>query len=193
MPTFLMCPDLVAFFNWFIQKVGFQVGRPLGCQLGFIFLISIFYEGWEGASPTGVYPFGVLPLCIPFCFSVGLTANAAAWEVSGHFDRAGMEVDLWIVLDQPGEPEYHALLAEVGDCEQNTFRMSVVGHDHINDFTDASGLIKCSVHIVNQDWLGQLAGWKFHLRDKVLVNKISGSSSFDHGFCGCFFHSVCCL
>ena len=131
----------------------------LGCQLGFIFLISILYEGWEGASLTGVYPFSVLPLCVPFSFSVGLTANAAVQEASGHFDGLGAEVDLWIVLVQPGEPEYHALLAEAGDHEQNMFRMLVVGHDHVDDFADAPGLVKCSVHIVNWDQLGQLAGF----------------------------------
>jgi len=138
------CPDSVAFFERFIQEVGFQVRSRLGSQLGFIFLISIFYEGWEGASSTGVYSFGVLPLCIPFRFLVGLTADTAAREASGHFDRSGVEVDLRIVLVQPGEAEYHALLAEVGDCEQNTLGMSVVGHDHVDDFADAPGLIKGS-------------------------------------------------
>jgi len=42
------CPDSVAFFERFIQEVGFRVGS----RLGFVFLISIFYEGWEGASST---------------------------------------------------------------------------------------------------------------------------------------------
>ena len=67
---------------------------------------------------------------------------------------SGAEVDLRVVLVQPGEPEYHALFAEAGDCKQNVFGMSLVGHDHIDDFADASGLVKCSVHIVDQDWLG---------------------------------------
>jgi len=88
------CPDLVAFLKRFIREVGFQVGKLLGCQLGFVFLIGIFYEGWEGASPAGVYPFGVLPSCIPFCLAVGLTADTAAREASGHFYGSGAEVDL---------------------------------------------------------------------------------------------------
>jgi len=157
------CPDSVAFFERFIREVSFRVGRLLGCRLGFVFLISIFYEGWEGASPTGVYPFGVLSLCVPFRFSVGLTADTAAQEASGHFDGSGVEVDLQIVLVRPGEPEYHALLAKAGDCKQNTLGMSVVGHDHVDDFADAPGLIKCSVHVVNWDRLGQLVGQKFRL------------------------------
>jgi len=173
----------------FIWEVSFRVGS----RLGFVFFISIFYEGWEGASSTGVYSFSVLPLCIPFRFSVGLTADTAAREASGHFDGSGTEVDLRIVLVQPGEAEYHALLAEAGDCEQNTLGMSVVGHNHVDDFADASGLIKCSVHIVNRDRLGQLAGQKFCSGDEVLVNEIFGGTSIDHGFRGRFFHSVRCL
>jgi len=72
-----------------------------------------------------------------------------------------VEVDLRIVLVQPGKAKYHALLTEVGDCKQNTLRMSVIGHDHVDNFADASGLIERSIHIVNRDWLGQLAGQKF--------------------------------
>ena len=97
------CPDLVA-FKGFIQEVSFQVRRLLGCRLGFVFLISIFYKGWEGASLAGIYPFSVLSLCISFCLAVGLTANAAVGEASGHFDGSGMEVNLQIVFVQPGEP-----------------------------------------------------------------------------------------
>jgi len=158
-----------------------------------MFLVGIFYEGWEGASLAGVYPFGVLPSCIPFRLAVGLTADTAAREASGHFYGSGTEVDLWIVLVQPGEPEYHALFAEVGDCKQNAFGMSFVGHDYIDDFADASGLVKRSVHIVDRDRLGQFAGRKLFSGDEVLVNEISSSTGIDHGFRGCFFHSVCHL
>jgi len=123
-----------------------------------------------------------------------LTADTAAQEASGHFDRSGVKVDLRIVLVQPGEAEYHALLVEAGDCEQNTLGVSVVGHDHVDDFADASGLIKCSVHVVlNRDRLGQPAGQKFCSGDEVLVDEISGGTSIDHGFRGRFFHSVCRL
>ena len=64
--------------------------------------------------------------------------------------RSGAEVNLRIVLVQPGEPEYHTLLAKAGDREQNVFGVSVIGHDHVDDFADAPGLVKCSVHIVNR-------------------------------------------
>jgi len=148
------CPDSVALLKQFIREVGFQVGKLLGCRLGFVFLVGIFYEGWEGASLAGVYPFGVLPSCVPFRLAVGLTADTAAQEASGHFYGSGVEVDLRIVLVQPGEPEYHALFTEAGDRKQNAFRMSFVGHDYIDNFADTSGLIKRSVHVVNRDRLG---------------------------------------
>jgi len=96
------------------------VGRLLGCRLGFVLLIGIFYKGWEGASPAGIYPFGVLSLCVPFCLAVGLTADAAAWEASGHFDGSGVEVNLRIVLVQPGESEYYALLVKADDCDDES-------------------------------------------------------------------------
>ena len=98
--------------------------------------------------------FGVLPSCVPFRLAVGLTADTAAREASGHFYRLGTEVDLRIVLVQPGEPEYHALFAEAGDCKQNAFGMLFVDHDYVDNFADASGFIKCSVHVVNGDRLG---------------------------------------
>ena len=123
--------------SWKISSPDWEIVQ---CQFGFIFLIGIFYESWEGVSPAGTYSFNVFPLGIPLHFAVGLAAYAAAQKASGHFDGPGAEVDFWIMLVQPGEPEYHALLAEVGDCKQDAFRMSVVGHDHVNNFMDASSL-----------------------------------------------------
>ena len=172
------CPDSVAFFGS-SGKSASGSGDCLSVGLVSSSSSAIFYKGWEGASSTGVYPFSVLPLCIPFCLAVGLTADTAAQEASGHFDGLGAEVDLRIVLVQPGETEYHALLAEVGDRKQNAFGVSVIGHDHVDDFADAPGLVKCSVHVVNRDWLGQLAGRKFRSGDEVLVDEISGGTGIN--------------
>jgi len=176
------CPDSVAFFEWFVWEISFWVGGWLGRR--FVFLIGILYKGWEGSSPAGIYLFGVLPLCIPFCLrlAVGLTTDAAAGEASGHFDGSGMEVDLQVVLVQPGDPEYHALLAKVGDCKQDMFGMSIVGHDYVNDLVNTSGLIEGPVYVVNWDQLGQLAGRKFGLGEEILVNEVSSGSGIHHGF-----------
>jgi len=114
---------------------------------------------------------------------VGLTTNAAAGEASGHFDRLGAEVDLQVVLVQPGDPEYHAWLAKVGDCKQDTFGMLIVGHDYVKDLVNTSGLIEGPIYVVNWDWLGQLVGQKFGLGDKILVNRVSSGSGIHHGFC----------
>jgi len=70
-------PDLVALFEWLIWEVGFRVGRWLGHQFSFVLLVSIFYEGWEGTSPAGIYLFNVFPLDIPLCLAVNLAAYAA--------------------------------------------------------------------------------------------------------------------
>jgi len=109
------CPDSVTFFKRFVWEVGFWVGRWLGHQ--FVFLIGIFYKGWEGSRPAGVYSLGVFPSGIPFHLAVSLTAYTTAWKAPSHLDGSGAEVDLWVMLVQPGDPEYHALLAEVGDCK----------------------------------------------------------------------------
>ena len=151
------------------------------CQLSFVFLVSIFYKGWEGASLTGIYLFSVLPLGVLFSPAVSLAAYAAQ-EAPGYFDSLGTEINLQVVLVQPGEPEYHALLAKTGDHKQNMFRMLVIGHDHVDNFVDAPSLIKGSIHIVNQDQLGQLAGQKFCLGDEVLVNEVSSSTGINYGF-----------
>jgi len=104
----------------------------------------------------------------------------------------GTEVDLQVMLVQPGESEYHALLAEVGDCKYNLnmFGVSVVGHDYINNLVNTSGLVEGPVHIVNWDELGQLAGQKLGLGDNILVNEVSSGSGINHGFSGRFFHGV---
>jgi len=44
------CPDPVALLKRLIREVGFWVGKLLGCRLGFVFLVGIFYEGWEGSA-----------------------------------------------------------------------------------------------------------------------------------------------
>ena len=109
------CPDSVALFKWFIWKVSFRVGRRLGHK--FVFLISIFYKGWKVSSPAGIYPFDVFPFGILLHLAVGLTTYAAAQKAPTHLDGLGAEVDLQVMLVQPGEPEYHALLAEAGNCK----------------------------------------------------------------------------
>ena len=183
------CPDLVILLEQFIQEVGFWVRRQLGCQFSFILLIGIFYEGWKGTSLAGIYSFVIFPFCIPLCLAVSLAAYAAAQKAPSHLDSPGVKVDLWVVLVQPGEPEYHALFAEAGDCKQDVFGVSVVGHDYVN-LVNTSSLIEGSVHIVNQNWLGQLAGRKLGLGDEILVNEVSGGSSINHGFSGQFLHDI---
>ena len=92
------------------------------------------------------------------------------WKASDHFDDTSAEIDLQIMLVQPGEPKYHALLTKPDDCKQDAFEVPVVGHNYINNFMDTSGFIKGSVYIVDWDWLRQFLGQQFGLDEKILVN-----------------------
>jgi len=109
------CPDSVAFFKRFVGEVGFQVGRWLGHQ--FVFLIGIFYKGWEGSSPAGIYPFDVFPFGVLLHPAVSLATYTAAQKAPSYLDSSGAEVNLQVMLVQPGESKYHALLAKAGDCK----------------------------------------------------------------------------
>jgi len=84
------------------------------------------------------------------------------------------------VLFEPGETKDHALLAELGDCEEDAFRMSFVGHDYVYNSVYAPGLIQSPIYVVDWDQLRQLTGWKFSVFDKVSVNEVSSSSGVYH-------------
>ena len=128
--------------------------------------------------------------CAPYLCFDATVAYTAAWKAPSHLDSSGVKVNFWVMLVQPGDPEYDALLAEAGDCEQDTFKVSIVGHDYVNDLVNTSSLIESPVHIVNQDWLGQLAGRKFGLGDEILVNEVSGGSSINHGLGRQLLHGI---
>ena len=81
------CPDSVTFFKRFVWEVGFWVVRWLGHQ--FVFLIGIFYKGWEGSSPAGIYPFNVSPFGVPLHLAVSLATYAAVWKAPSHLDGLG--------------------------------------------------------------------------------------------------------
>jgi len=175
-------PDLATLSEQFIWKVSFQVSRWL--RHWFIFLIDIFYKGWKGPSLAGISLLGVFSFGVPLCLAVGLTAYAAVWKAPSHLDGFGVEVDLQIMLVQPGDLKYHALLAKTGDCKQDMLRVLIVGHNYVNDLVNTSGLIESSVHVGNQNWLGQLVGQKFGLGDEILINEVSSGSmaSVDDSF-----------
>ena len=69
--------------------------------------------------------------------------------------------------------------------------MSVIGHDHVYNFADASGLVFSPIYIVHQNWLGELMGRKFCLGDEVLINKVICGASVNHSFDSSFLHCIC--
>src|SRR6266545_5280064 len=188
------CPDAVAFLEQFIGKVG--VDRPVKqCILGHgmwsvIFIFSVFYEHGEWASVTGIHLVRLLLLCLVLISALSLTANTASWKAPCHLDSSGAEVDLRVVLVEPGHSKDHALLSKSGDHQQDAFGVAFISHDHVNHLADASSFIQCSIYVVNGDWLGQLLHWQFGLVDEILINKDSSCASIDHGLSRSFFHGV---
>ena len=127
------------------------------------------------------------------CSSVVRSSSLPCVCLHAQFDSSSVEVNLQIVLVEPGHPKDHALFPKLGDRKQDAFRVAVICHDHVNNFVDASSFVQHSINIVNGDWLGQLSHWKFGLVDKFLINKVSSCTSIIHGFSGSFFHGVCHL
>ena len=144
-------PDSVTFFQWFIrERFGIRIRRLWWFWGGSILLvISILYEGGEWSSLTGVYLLNVFLLHILFFLPLSLVTNAAVWKASGVFDSSSIEVNLQIMLAEPGKAKDHTLLPKLGNHQQNVFGMSMVCHKNVNNFMDAPSLIGCSVYIVN--------------------------------------------
>jgi len=181
-------PNAITFFKRFVR--GVAVGRAirlcvrqrLWVHIGFvIFVVSIFYECREWACATSVYLLRKLLLCLVFVSALSPTSNAALWEAPCHLDSSSAEVNLRVVLVEPGHPKDHALLPKPCDCKQDVFGVAIVRHDYVNDFVDASSFIQRSIYIVNGDWLGQLSRRQLGLVDEILIDKVSSCASIDHG------------
>ena len=173
------CPDVIAFFKWFIRKV--RVDRA----------ISILYECREWACATSVYLLCKPLLCLAFVSALGSTGNAALWKAPCHLDSSSTEVNLRVVLVEPGHPKNHALLPKSCDCKQDAFGVAIVHHDHVDYFVDASSFIQHSIYVVNGDQLGQLSHWQFGSVNEIWINEVSSHVSIDHCFSGSFFHVRC--
>jgi len=59
----------------------------------------------QGSSLGGIYLFDVFPFGVPLCLAVGLATYAAVQKAPSHLDGSGAEVNLRVMLVQPGEPE----------------------------------------------------------------------------------------
>ena len=187
-------PNAIAFFKGFIRevKVGrafrLGVGRQLGCCVGLVvFIVSTLNEHREWACMAGIHLLRILLLCLVLISAFTSAGNTAAWQAPCHSDGSRTEVNLLVVLVEPGHSKDHALLSKPSDCKQNVFGVAIICHDHINYFMDASSFIQSPIYIVDRDQLEQLLRWKFGLVDKILINKVSSHTSVNHGFSGSFF------
>jgi hypothetical protein len=68
--------------------------------------------------------------------------------------------------------------------------VSIVTHNCINDFINASSFIGGSIHIVDWNQLGKLAGQQPCPVNKVLVNEVSSGTSVNHSFGSSLLHGV---
>ena len=71
--------------------------------------------------------------------------------------------------------------------------MTVVGHDHVYDFADASGFVRCSVYVVDWDWLQKLLGRELAVGYEVSVYKVSRCTGVYHSFRRSLFYGIGCL
>ena len=68
--------------------------------------------------------------------------------------------------------------------------MSVVGHEHVYDFVDTSGFVKCSVYVVDRDRFRKLPSRELAVGYEVSVYKISGCAGVYHSFRRSFLYGV---
>ena len=71
--------------------------------------------------------------------------------------------------------------------------MSVVGHDHVYDFVNAAGFVKCSVYVVDWDGLRKLSGREFAIGYEVPIYKISCCTGVYHSFRRSFLYGIGCF
>jgi len=138
--------------------------------------------GGEQACLAGIDLADVFLPGIAFLLKVIPTVGATVGQAPRQLNRLGMEADFWVMLHKPCKTQDHALFTKAGDCKEDAFGVSIIGHDNIHDLVDASGFIQASINIVHWDWLGQSASWEFGLGNEVLVNEVTSGSGVYHGF-----------
>ena len=70
---------------------------------------------------TGINTVDIFLLGLPFLSNLSLTANTALGQAPGHLHNSSLEVDLWVVLLEPGKTQDHTLFTQVGDCKEDAF------------------------------------------------------------------------
>jgi len=116
------CPDSVAFFEQFVQEVSFQVRSRLGSRLGFVFLISIFYEGWEGATSTGIYSIDGMAVSAVASHFSAVSAIISGWPAyseakyrtartnfSSSWPFSHSATSMYLIIKQYTKPQVHIL------------------------------------------------------------------------------------
>ena len=71
--------------------------------------------------------------------------------------------------------------------------MSVVGHDYVYDFADASGFVKCSIYVVDRNGFRKLPGRELALGYEVSIYEVPRRAGVYHRFHGGFFYGIGCF
>ena len=79
-------------------------------------------------------------------------------------------------------PNNHALLSEVGDGEERSFRVGLITEDYIHYFGDLSYFIRGAVYV--EHWYGtrDAPGTNTFCTDKILVYEVAGGSGVQKHF-----------
>ena len=81
-------------------------------------------------------------------------------------------------------PNNHALLSEVGDGEEHSFRVGLITEDYIHYFGDLSYFIRGAIHIEHQYGTGDALGTNAFRTDKILIYEVASGSRVQKRFDG---------
>ena len=70
--------------------------------------------------------------------------------------------------------------------------MSIIGHNDIDHLVNAAGFVWGTIHIIDQDQLGQFLGWELCPVNEILIDEVVGGTSIDHCFSSSLFHCILC-
>jgi hypothetical protein len=87
------------------------------------------------------------------------------------------------VLEEPGEAEDHALLAQRGDCKLGFLCMPFVVQYDVCNLSDSTCFVRSSVDDVDRDGSGEAVGGDVVCADILGVNEKASSAAVDKPLC----------
>ena len=91
---------------------------------------------------------------------------------------------------EPGVTEDHALFPEVGDGEEQPFRVGFITEDHVYHFGDLSGFIRGTIHVEHRYGTRDVLGANTLRTDKIFIYEIACGSGVQKHFDRMYFASI---